>query len=197
MPYLTLGEPLDAYLYPYITPTEGVYDLPRYNRFGKARSRILPVGAYSQWSDVAERGAASAVRYPTTAKEVGGVGANVRCRYDQDCPAGTVCMDGKCVREWCTTDGGSSSGVCDNTPDFAPPYEARTSQCTFDADCGSGNCLNGPGYLPDPRTGKWLCGRPPVDSIYARYSRVNPMYGAIYGWRTLSDGPLYLQDRPS
>ena len=186
---------MDAQLYPYVTPTDRVYGIPALNK--QPWLRVLPVGAYSGWSDVAEAGAAARPGFPTTFKETGGVGDDIRCRYDQDCPAGTWCKDGKCVREWCSSDGASSSGICNNTPDFQPPYTSSLQQCQFDSQCPTGNCLNGPRYAPDPENGMYYCGRKPVDSQYTRYSRISPMYGPMYGWRTLRDGPLYLQNRPS
>lgn len=193
MSYGKLGDSLNAHLVPNPTATDQIYGIPGLRR--QPWLRVLPVGAYTSWSGVAERG--SAPGYPTTFKETGGRGEDLRCRYDQDCPIGTACRDGLCKREYCTSNGDSSSGVCNNTPSFEVPYMSKLAYCDLDSDCGSGRCLNGPQFAPDPRTGRYFCGRPEGTDLYERYARISPMYGRKYGWRTLSDGPLYLQDRPS
>lgn len=194
-PYAKLGQSMDSQLFPYITATDQIYGIPALRR--QPWLRVLPVGAYTDWSGVAERGAASGAMWPTTFKETGGTGENLRCRYDQDCPQGTSCRNGLCARTYCDSDMSSSSGICNNTPDFSPPYMAKLNLCQLDSDCGTGNCLNGPRFSPDPQSGQYFCGRPQEDDLYERYARISPMYGAMYGWRTLSDGPLYLQNKPS
>jgi len=195
MAYAKLGEPMYANLYPYITATDQIYQIPALRR--QPWLRVLPVSQYGSWSGVAERGSAAGASWPTTFKETGGVGENLRCRYAQDCPQGTSCKNGVCAREMCSSDAASSSGVCDNTPDFSPPYMSQMNTCQMDTDCGSGRCLNGPRYAPDPATGQFFCGRPRRTDLYSRYARISPMYTRGYGWGTLDGPPLYLQNRPS
>ena len=175
--------------------------------------RVLPVGRYGSPSTfengtsgnnlLPNYGPLNAQSYkmnngpfPHAPMEVGGRGLDLRCNFDLQCPQGTQCLSGKCVREYCTSDVESSSGVCLNTPEYAPPYVSAVQTCMTDGDCGSQNCLNSNKYAPSEKTGTYFCGRPIPTNQYALAAKINPSYSRSWGW---VDGeyPLYLQNRPS
>lgn len=60
------------------------------------------------------------------------------CRHDQDCPAGGVCQDNKCVPHPCSTNSDCPDGqVCVNG-------QCLTQTCSSDSDCPQGDiCSNG------------------------------------------------------
>lgn len=97
------------------------------------------------------------------------------CRTDFNCPEGSVCWNGQCVRERCELDTSTSSGVCMNTPEYGDgPHWAGMVECWGDGDCASNNCMNSSEYGPGPH----FCGRQRKSLMRSvdHAKKINPMY---------------------